>query len=120
VSQVLKPSDEGYAYYASAFANVRVKSTFDSIVDPTQYEYFTPCDAILQGDCNVSMGAAAWAWKRADLGRLPSPVTMPTWRKFGPDEERQAIEGGWLQPSDARMQVVDGATGKPIQPSQVL
>ena len=34
--QTLKPADEGYVYYASAFANLRVKSTFDAIVDPAQ------------------------------------------------------------------------------------
>jgi hypothetical protein len=36
--QRLRPDDEGYAYYASAFANVRVKATFDAIADPSQYE----------------------------------------------------------------------------------
>lgn len=114
--QKLKPADEGYAYYASAFANVRVKAMTAAIEDPAQYEYFTPCHAIHQGGCNVSMGAASWGWKRSDLGK---PGGGGQWQKFGPLEERAAIVQGRLRAADARMQVRDRATGKPLQPAGV-
>lgn len=111
--QALRPSDEGYAYYASAFANLRVKATVASIEDPAQYEYFTPCDA--GGRCNVTMNASSWAWRRGDLGVKGPDGTQ--WTKFGPSEEAAAVAGGFLRAEDARMQVVDHATGKPLQPA---
>ena len=109
--QKLKPGDEGYAYYASAFANVRVKSSFAAIEDPSSYEYYTPCDSLQRQGCNKSMSAADWAWRRGNLG---SHILGEIWDKFGPLEEAKAIADGKLKPQDARMQVRDGATGKPL------
>ena len=111
--QLLRPGDEGYAYYASAFANVRVKASFAAIEDPSQYEFFTPCNSTKLGGCNVSMNAASWRWRRGDY----AGDGWPGWHKFGPLEEKKAIDAGLLPLNDARMQVVDGATGKPLQPA---
>ena len=112
--QLLKPGDHGYAYYASAFANVRVKSSFSAIEDPSQYEYFTPCNSTQRGGCNVSMDASSWGWRRGDLG---DAAADDSWAKFGPLDEFRALQGGYLQLRDARMQVRDGATGRPLQPA---
>jgi len=103
--QSSRGEDQGHAYYASAFATVRVKSSFSAIEDPRQYEYYTPCG---EGtDCTHSMSNASWGWKQSDLGG-------PGVGLFGPAEEAAAIKAGYLQPSDARMQVSDRATGKPL------
>ena len=72
--QLLRPGDEGYAYYASAFANVRVKASFAAIEDPSQYEFFTPCNADFRNNL-------ATRWQRGCLSCVPNHTTSRTFTK---------------------------------------
>jgi hypothetical protein len=112
--QLLKPGaeEQGYAYYASAFASVRVRATFNAIEDPAAYEVFTPCGP--QGACNTTMGEDSWEWHRGSLGKPGAGAAGRQYVHFGPQDEAKAIKAGWLPHAAARMQTVDRATGKPL------
>jgi len=108
--QVQRPADGAWVYYASAFAMARAPATFGGLEDPRQYEYFTPCAAADAGGCDTrKMTAADWGWKRSDLDGRPGGVSY-----FGPAQEAAAIAAGRLRPQDARMQVTDAATQRPV------
>ena len=114
VVQRLSPDDTktGHIYYASAFAMERVQSgSFTAFEDPARVEYFTPCAASDRGGCTDTSGD--WGWKSADLasGGTANPSGHAY---FGPAQEAAAIAAGHLASSDARMQVTDSKTGKPI------
>lgn len=109
--QITAPGgDEGYVYYASAFAMSRVKATFAAIEDPSQYEYFTPCMPVEAGGCKVQMTAASWGWKKSGLASDGASGVA----YFGPAQELAAVRGGYLPAHAARMQVLDAATQRPV------
>ena len=63
-TQVQRPSDGPYVYYASAFAMARAPRSFAGLEDPSRYEYFTPCAAEDAGGCAArNMTAADWGWR---------------------------------------------------------
>ncbi len=84
------------------FLAVRARATLESLTDLPSYEAFTclrPGSREVERDAS---GAAVWAWKRdAD------PLTQKT--------EGQLIRDGKLRAEDARYQVRDVETGKPIE-----
>lgn len=80
-----------YFYFASPFPHTRVKVTWDSLLDPTQYESLA-----------FDPAAKGYSWQRA---------TAPTTQA----DERKLIEAGALPAAAARYQVTDAATGKPVQ-----
>jgi hypothetical protein len=98
----LAPEDEGHVYYANPFANNRVAAEFDAIVNVSAYETFTPCDTPA---CDKM---SEWRWR-------PSTFDNPSgWHGFGSSEERTALKKGLLKPDQARYQVRDVLTGKPM------
>ena len=105
VVQTLSPADKaaGFIYYASAFAMSRVPANSSSIVNPSLYEYFSPCSAGASG-CKSKMSAASWGWKKSNLDGGLSGVGY-----FNPTAELGAIKAGLLPRAAARMQVHDKA-----------
>jgi hypothetical protein len=84
------------------FLAVRARATVESLCDLPSYEAFT---CLRPGTGEVereASGAALWAWKRD-----AAPLTQRT--------EAQLIRDGKLRAEDARYQVRDAETGKPIE-----
>jgi hypothetical protein len=84
------------------FPAVRVRATVEAVTDPASYEAFT---CLKPGTSEVEKGAdgqALWAWKSN-----AAPLTQK--------EEADFIRAGKLRAENARYQVKDAETGKPIE-----
>lgn len=96
---------DDYIYFCRPFPSIRIKANLEAIVDPTQYESYTclkPGTHFKKGVNSVERNEdqqVVWDWKRdTDV----------------PDPERlhQAIEAGFLKPSEAKLILRDPETGK--------
>lgn len=84
------------------FLAVRTRATVEALMDLASYEAFTCLRPGSQEVERDAAGKAVWAWKRdAD------PLTQKS--------EAQLIRGARLTPNEARYQVRDVETGKPIE-----
>jgi hypothetical protein len=103
VVQKLSPADErsGFAYFASAFAMERVPASASSIVNSSEYEYFTPCGDGPNG-CKKKMSSETWGWRKSDLDGTGVGY-------FGAAAELTAVKDRLLPRDAARMQVHDTA-----------
>lgn len=92
-----------YAYYGN---NTRVRATFDSASDPTQYEAFTCLTLDGQQANRNSKGELIWNWVKGG-----KPVNHDTMNK--------SIEAGIIRPDESPYQLTDVNTGKPVFAAQV-
>jgi hypothetical protein len=89
------------------FPVVRAPANLKDLKDPARYEAFTclaPGTKYDKAGAKVERGPggkAVWAWKPNT-----DPVTQP--------QESDLIKAGKLKPEDARFQLVDADTGKPV------
>lgn len=95
-----------YFVFARPFATVRVKADWQSATNPAAYETFT-CLAANSTRANpiVSRDAAGrveWRWQTAGL-------------LLGQKEEREFIKRGVLKAGEARYQLTDADSGKPVE-----
>jgi hypothetical protein len=85
-------SDGDYFYFAMPFAITRVKATYEAVIDPLAYESLAAVE---------ENGKATIRWQK-DIKPLEQ------------QQEAQLIKAGKLAPEDARLQLVDAATDKPV------
>ena len=89
------------------FPVVRAPARLEDLKNPAKYEAFTclaPGTKYDKAGAKVERGPdgkAVWAWKPGT-----DPVTQP--------QESDLIKAGKLKPEDARFQLVDADTGKPV------
>ncbi len=95
-----------YFIFARPFADVRVKDDWQSVTNPAAYEAFTCLTASSTAENPVvardATGKVIWQW-RADA----NPV--------GQKQERDLIKRGLLKPDEARYQLIDVDSGKPVE-----
>lgn len=107
--------DGGKGYYIftqHSYPNLRVEAKFDSIIDYTQYESFTPlapgttyngADTELERDAD---GELVWGWKK-DTQMLTQ------------DQEKELIQLGVIKPGDEHyFQLKDADSGDDVQLAQ--
>lgn len=80
-----------YYYFCDAFAQTRVAANWESVIDPASYEALT-----------FDPAAQKYEWQR----RHP-PTTQA--------EERKLIESDKLKPADARYQLAEASSEKPVR-----
>lgn len=94
--------------FATPFALTRVRPRLEDLTDPARYETFT---CLKPGQ--------AWDAERADVDRDASGQVVWGWKTHtapvGQREERELLDAGRLDPKEARFQVGDPDTGKPIR-----
>lgn len=101
-------SEGGTDYFAFArpFATVRVKAGWQSVTNPAAYETYTCLTSnSADGKPTVSRDASGkveWRWQTS--GAL-----------LGQKEERELIKRGQLKPDEARYQLTDADSGKPVE-----
>jgi hypothetical protein len=104
---VKEENGPGYVYFGNPYPQVRVKATWESVLNPGQYEALTPLAAgstpkseiiELQRDAE---GNAACSWTRGAA-------------TISADDEHRLIEAGRLQKQTARWQTEDAETGKRV------
>lgn len=98
----------GYLYFGNPYPSVRVPARYEAVIDPEQYEAFTPLvagskyrDAESQIERDAA-GQVVYAWKRN---------TPP----LSNAEEHKLIERRLLPRETARWQSTDAATGERVQ-----
>ncbi len=107
VSHAPAEGGDGYLYIATPFASLRVPAKYESLLDPEQYEAFTPLapgKKISDGPPSVerdSQGQVVSAWKRGA-------------RPLSTEEEHKLIEQGLLPREAAHWQTSDAATGERV------
>jgi len=97
-----------YRLFATPLATVRVKAELETVARQSSYEAFTCLEPGSRWDKNTArvardaQGRPAWAWR---------PDTAPV----GQAEERELVAAGKIQSDEARYQVRDVDTGKPVR-----
>ncbi len=89
-----KDASGDYFYFPAPFAIVRVKADWRSLTNQASYESLTVSTS--------TDGKAKWEW-RTDGAPL------------GQKEERELVRAGKLRAEDARYQVTDAESGKPVE-----
>jgi hypothetical protein len=97
-----------YCLFCSPFPNVRVKALLEAAATPAAYEAFT----CLQTGTHFAgahtridrdaQGHAVWRWRRGT-----PPLSQA--------QELELINKGLMHPSEARLQMVNAATGTPVR-----
>jgi hypothetical protein len=87
----IKHEDSDYIYFTESFANVRAKASLESLLDPLQYQALT--------------------WDTETKNYTWQTELPPTTQK----EEAEFIAQGSMRDSQAKLQIRDIQTGKPIQ-----
>jgi hypothetical protein len=94
-----------YVYFATPFPILRVPASVDALLDPSQYEAFTP---LREGTAEPSAslerrpdGTLRYAWKKNT-----APVTY--------QELRDLAGRGHLRPAENLFQLIDRDTGQPV------
>ena len=104
------PADGGvdYLWFATPYPALRVPAAYESVLDPEQYESYTPLSRGTREATDESRperdgaGNIIYAWK---------PGTKP----LSGEEEQRLIERGGLPREAARWQTVDAATGRRVR-----
>lgn len=96
-----RPEDGNFIYWANPFVESRFPATFEGIENSSEVENFSPCSPDPNVGCTQPMNSSSWGWKKG----VPA---------LGPNDERELIKKGLLSAADARMQVFDSRTSKPI------
>jgi hypothetical protein len=105
---LLKDGGEQFALFPAPYPAVRVKADLKHLKDPAAYTAFTCLEPGARYEKAASRiergpdGRAVWGWKQGT-----DPV--------GQAEEKELIAAGKLAPQDARFQLADVDTGKPVQ-----
>lgn len=108
--QPFKHVDQGveYLYFGRPYPNLRVPNTLAAVLDPTQYEAYSPlqpgthfdgAQSQLERDGN---GELVWAWKK-DTDFVE------------PNQQRQLVNAGLMTRSESPYRVFDVDTGKQIK-----
>ena len=103
----LKDAGEEYALFPMPYPVVRVPADLKHVKDPAAYTAFTclePGAGYEKAASKIERGPdgkPVWAWK---------PGADPV----GPAEEKELLAAGKLQREDARFQLADADTGKPV------
>ncbi len=97
-----------YCLFNSPFPTVRVKARLQDAANPESYEAFT---CLKTGN--------HFAGDKTRLDRGSDGRIIWKWRTHTPpisqDQEAELIKAGLIAPHEARFQVVDAATGKPVR-----
>lgn len=94
-----------YVWLGDPFPLVRVPADRVALLDLGAYEAFTCLTPGARDRESLDRDAAGrlrWGWKKAT-------------RALGPDDERELVESGRLQPDEALLQLRDVETGEPVQ-----
>ncbi len=95
-----------YFVFARPFATVRVKANWQSLTNPAAYEALTCLAATRPADppavARDAAGQVIWQWRTN---------VKPTDQK----QERELIKRGVLRPGEARYQLTDVDSGKPVE-----
>ena len=103
----LKDGGDEYALFPMPYPVVRVRADLKHVKDPAAYTAFTclePGAGYQKAASKIERGPdgkPVWAWK---------PGADPV----GPAEEKELLAAGKLQREDARFQLADADTGKPV------
>jgi hypothetical protein len=97
-----------YLLFATPLVSARVPARLDDLARQDAYEAYTclpPATRYARGATEVERnpdGSLAWGWKAGT-----EPVTQ--------ESERELIEAGKIRPEEARYQIRDVESGKPVQ-----
>ncbi|MBM4018228.1 MAG: hypothetical protein FJ288_07845 [Planctomycetes bacterium] len=103
----MKDGPADFYLFPRPFPVVRAPADLARLKDPAAYVAFTCLAPASRYDKSAAQvdrgpdGRAVWAWK---------PDTDPV----GQQQERELIKAGKLRPDDARFQLIDADTGKPV------
>lgn len=106
---VARRSEDGveYVFFGDPFPLVRTRATAESVLDINTYEAYTCLQSgTVAGDGKIARdesGKAVYSWKRG------TPA-------LSAEDEAKLIHSGKLKANEARLQLRDRATGKPIVP----
>lgn len=94
--------------FATPYAVVRVPAGWQAVMDPTQWEAFTPLKP-----------GSAWDEQHPQIDRGADGKVIWSWKKNTPVVDRAAaeklVEKGHLKTEENRFRTVDAATGQPVQ-----
>jgi len=101
--QTFRYTDDGveYIYFPWPYATMRVRADWNAILDPHQYEAFTPLKPGTRYTKEKSQLDHIWAWKKDT-----DPIRET--------EQKELIDKGMLKPQEAWFDMKDAATGKKI------
>ena len=97
-----------YLLFPAPYPTVRARAQWQSLLDPASYEAFTcvkPGNAGGQTKLEVERGAdghLVYSWRTN-----AAPISS--------EQERELIQTSQIQPQEARFQLHDAATGKPVE-----
>jgi hypothetical protein len=97
-----------WIYFATPYPLVRVRAVWNDVIDPRQYEAYTPLAAGSQ-----KPGAAP------NFDRTPEGHVNYGWKSntalVSAQDEQQLVKSGSLRSEESLLRTIDAATGKPIQ-----
>jgi hypothetical protein len=96
-----------WVYFATPYPLVRVRATWDDVIDPRRYEAFSPLTT------GSRMLVATPNFDRTTEGRVSYDWKANT-ALVSAQDEQQLVKSGSLRPEESRLRTVDAATEKPV------